>query len=99
MPVSGPAGRRRPLRRSAAGPPVRFEEFHRRTGAGIRAISSGRRNSGPTAQACCAPASRVRDGLIVHSRDFHDHLALVVAADALPRLVAARRGRQATGSP
>ncbi|KRB76641.1 MULTISPECIES: nuclear transport factor 2 family protein [unclassified Kitasatospora] len=32
---------------------------------------------------------RVRDGLIVSSRDFHDHLALAVAGGALPQLVAA----------
>ncbi|MFJ3235596.1 nuclear transport factor 2 family protein [Streptomyces sp. NPDC086787] len=32
---------------------------------------------------------RVRDGLIVHSRDFHDHLALIAASGALPQMVAA----------
>ncbi|MFE2477980.1 nuclear transport factor 2 family protein [Streptomyces sp. NPDC059389] len=32
---------------------------------------------------------RVRDGLIVTSRDFHDHLALVMAGDGLPQLVRA----------
>ncbi|GAA2747056.1 nuclear transport factor 2 family protein [Kitasatospora cinereorecta] len=32
---------------------------------------------------------RVRDGLIVSSRDFHDHLALAVGGGALPQLVAA----------
>lgn len=32
---------------------------------------------------------RVRDGLIVGSRDYHDHLALVVAGGNLPDLVAA----------
>ncbi|WP_322871569.1 nuclear transport factor 2 family protein [Streptomyces goshikiensis] len=32
---------------------------------------------------------RVRDGLIVESRDFHDHLALIVAGGNLPQLVAA----------
>jgi len=32
---------------------------------------------------------RVRDGLIVSSRDFHDHLALIVAGDNLPQLVTA----------
>ncbi|GAA1163065.1 ketosteroid isomerase-like protein [Kitasatospora gansuensis] len=36
---------------------------------------------------------RVRDGLIVNSRDFHDHLALVVAGDNLPQLVAALDGK------
>ncbi|WP_371619444.1 nuclear transport factor 2 family protein [Streptomyces sp. NBC_00454] len=32
---------------------------------------------------------RVRDGLIVSSRDYHDHLALIVAGGNLPDLVAA----------
>ncbi|GAA0682650.1 hypothetical protein GCM10010193_40500 [Kitasatospora atroaurantiaca] len=36
---------------------------------------------------------RVRDGLIVSSRDFHDHLALIVAGGDLPQLVAALDGR------
>jgi ketosteroid isomerase-like protein len=36
---------------------------------------------------------RVRDGLIVSSRDFHDHLALVAAGGGLPQLVAALDGR------
>ncbi|MEU9043004.1 MULTISPECIES: nuclear transport factor 2 family protein [unclassified Kitasatospora] len=35
---------------------------------------------------------RVRDGLIVHSRDYHDHLALAVAGGNLPQLVAALEG-------
>ncbi|MFJ8623451.1 nuclear transport factor 2 family protein [Kitasatospora sp. NPDC093550] len=35
---------------------------------------------------------RVRDGLIVDSRDYHDHLALAVAGDGLPELVAALQG-------
>ncbi|MGW3040200.1 nuclear transport factor 2 family protein [Kitasatospora sp. NPDC001159] len=35
---------------------------------------------------------RVRDGLIVHSRDFHDHLALAVAGGGLAQLVAALEG-------
>ncbi|UXY33694.1 nuclear transport factor 2 family protein [Streptomyces albidocamelliae] len=37
---------------------------------------------------------RVRDGLIVESRDFHDHLALAVGGGGLPDLVAALEGRQ-----
>lgn len=36
---------------------------------------------------------RVRDGLIVSSRDYHDHLALAVAGGGLPQLVAALDGR------
>ncbi|WP_030275855.1 nuclear transport factor 2 family protein [Streptomyces sp. NRRL B-24484] len=36
---------------------------------------------------------RVRDGRIVHSRDFHDHLALVAAGGHLPQLVAAMESR------
>ncbi|MFC9331248.1 nuclear transport factor 2 family protein [Kitasatospora sp. NPDC057015] len=35
---------------------------------------------------------RVRDGLIVSSRDFHDHLALSVAGGNLPQLMAALQG-------
>ncbi|MFI6149112.1 nuclear transport factor 2 family protein [Streptomyces sp. NPDC051109] len=37
---------------------------------------------------------RVRDGLIVGSRDFHDHLALVLAGDHLPQLVQALESEQ-----
>ncbi|MFD7834021.1 nuclear transport factor 2 family protein [Streptomyces sp. NPDC059761] len=37
---------------------------------------------------------RVRDGLIVASRDFHDHLALVMAGDHLPQLVQALETKQ-----
>lgn len=36
---------------------------------------------------------RARDGPIVSSRDFHDHLALVVAGGGLPELVAALDGK------
>ncbi|MGW0880508.1 nuclear transport factor 2 family protein [Streptomyces sp. NPDC002671] len=36
---------------------------------------------------------RVRDGLIVHSRAYHDHLAQIVAGGALPQLVAALEGK------
>ncbi|MFC5664537.1 nuclear transport factor 2 family protein [Kitasatospora misakiensis] len=32
---------------------------------------------------------RVRDGLIVHSRDFHDHVALAALTGTLPQLVEA----------
>ncbi|MEW1909326.1 nuclear transport factor 2 family protein [Kitasatospora sp. NPDC085895] len=42
---------------------------------------------------------RVRDGLIVHSRDFHDHLALAAAGGHLPQLVAAMEGRWAPEGP
>ncbi|MFG2712775.1 nuclear transport factor 2 family protein [Streptomyces goshikiensis] len=37
---------------------------------------------------------RVRDGLIVESRDFHDHLALIAAGGHLPQLVSALEGSQ-----
>ncbi|GGV22327.1 hypothetical protein GCM10010260_73260 [Streptomyces filipinensis] len=36
---------------------------------------------------------RIRDGLIVHSRDFHDHLALIVGGGGLPELVTALEGK------
>ncbi|MGW2564186.1 nuclear transport factor 2 family protein [Streptomyces sp. NPDC001514] len=36
---------------------------------------------------------RVRDGLIVSSRDYHDHLALIVAGGNLSQLVAALEGQ------
>ena len=32
---------------------------------------------------------RVREGRIVHSRDFHDHLAIAAAGGTLPQLIAA----------
>ncbi|MER7767063.1 nuclear transport factor 2 family protein [Kitasatospora sp. NPDC096140] len=35
---------------------------------------------------------RVRDGRIVHSRDYHDHLAFHTAGGTLPQLVAALEG-------
>jgi ketosteroid isomerase-like protein len=38
---------------------------------------------------------RVRDGLIVASRDYVDHLALAAAFDRVPQLVAALTGQQA----
>lgn len=37
--------------------------------------------------------TRVRDGLIVHSRDYHDHLALADATGQLPELLATLRDR------
>ena len=36
---------------------------------------------------------RIRDGLIVESRDYHDHLALAHALGHLPQLVAAMAGQ------
>ncbi|MEV6978090.1 nuclear transport factor 2 family protein [Kitasatospora sp. NPDC093806] len=50
------------------------------------------RGTGRTFEAANIQVLRVRDGLIVHSRDFHDHLALAVAAGALPQLVEALAG-------
>ncbi|MFJ1706335.1 nuclear transport factor 2 family protein [Kitasatospora sp. NPDC088346] len=47
------------------------------------------RPTGRTFEAANIQVLRVRDGLIVHSRDFHDHLALITATGALPQLVAA----------
>ncbi|MFF7358642.1 hypothetical protein ACFZA1_39430 [Streptomyces filipinensis] len=37
-------------------------------------------------------AAYPRDGLIVHSRDFHDHLALIVGGGGLPQVVTALEG-------
>ncbi|MEV6205847.1 nuclear transport factor 2 family protein [Kitasatospora sp. NPDC051914] len=51
------------------------------------------RTTGRTFEAANIQVLRVRDGLIVHSRDFHDHLALITAGGDLPRLVAALEGR------
>jgi ketosteroid isomerase-like protein len=50
------------------------------------------RVTGRTFEAANIQVLRVRDGLIVSSRDYHDHLALVVAGGDLPRLVAALEG-------
>ena len=50
------------------------------------------RTTDRTFEAANIQVLRVRDGLIVHSRDFHDHLALVTACGDLPRLVAALEG-------
>ena len=51
------------------------------------------RVTGRTFEVANIQVLRVRDGLIVSSRDFHDHLALVVAGGDLPRLVEALDGR------
>ncbi|MGW6689164.1 nuclear transport factor 2 family protein [Streptomyces sp. NPDC054961] len=50
------------------------------------------RATGRTFEAANIQVLRVRDGLIVSSRDFHDHLALAVAGGGLPHLVAALGG-------
>ncbi|MFD9409947.1 nuclear transport factor 2 family protein [Streptomyces sp. NPDC059989] len=47
------------------------------------------RLTGRTFESANIQVLRVRDGLIVNSRDYHDHLALIVAGDNLPQLVAA----------
>ncbi|WP_327286235.1 MULTISPECIES: nuclear transport factor 2 family protein [unclassified Streptomyces] len=47
------------------------------------------RATGRTFETANIQVLRVRDGLIVSSRDFHDHLALVVAGGHLPQLVQA----------
>ncbi|OEV37414.1 hypothetical protein HS99_0004035 [Kitasatospora aureofaciens] len=51
------------------------------------------RPTGKTFQSANIQVLKVRDGLIVHSRDFHDHLALIAATGALPQLVAALDGK------
>ncbi|MFC9296433.1 nuclear transport factor 2 family protein [Streptomyces sp. NPDC057011] len=51
------------------------------------------RATGRTFEAANLQVLRVRDGLIVGSRDYHDHLALVVAGGNLPQLVAAMEGK------
>ncbi|MFG2874607.1 nuclear transport factor 2 family protein [Streptomyces sp. NPDC048337] len=50
------------------------------------------RATGRTFEAANIQVLRVRDGLIVSSRDYHDHLALIVAGGNLPQLVAALDG-------
>ncbi|WP_030231152.1 nuclear transport factor 2 family protein, partial [Streptomyces sp. NRRL S-350] len=50
------------------------------------------RGTGRTIEASNVQVLRVRDGLIVHSRDYHDHLALAVVGGGLPQLVAALDG-------
>ncbi|MFJ4091051.1 nuclear transport factor 2 family protein [Kitasatospora sp. NPDC089913] len=47
------------------------------------------RTTGRSRTAANIQVLRVRDGLIVHSRDFHDHLALAVLTGTLPQLVEA----------
>ncbi|WP_037606120.1 nuclear transport factor 2 family protein [Streptacidiphilus rugosus] len=51
------------------------------------------RPTGQTFETANVQILRVRDGRIVHSRDYHDHLALITAAGALPQLVAALDGQ------
>lgn len=51
------------------------------------------RGTGRTFETANVQVLRVRDGKIVSSRDFHDHLALVVAGGNLPQLVAALEGK------
>ncbi|MDJ0385735.1 nuclear transport factor 2 family protein [Streptomyces sp. G-G2] len=51
------------------------------------------RVTGRTFEAANIQVLRARDGLIVSSRDYHDHLALVVAGGGLPHLVAALDGK------
>ncbi|WP_330334271.1 nuclear transport factor 2 family protein [Streptomyces sp. NBC_00536] len=50
------------------------------------------RVSGRRFEAANIQVLRVRDGLIVSSRDYHDHLALAVAGGRLPQLVEALQG-------
>ncbi|MFH8384747.1 nuclear transport factor 2 family protein [Kitasatospora sp. NPDC018058] len=50
------------------------------------------RTTGGTSEVANIQVLKIRDGLIVHSRDFHDHLALAVAGGGLPQLVAALEG-------
>ncbi|GAB7187072.1 hypothetical protein ATKI12_6903 [Kitasatospora sp. Ki12] len=47
------------------------------------------RETGRTFQSANIQVLRVRDGLIVHSRDYHDHLAFAVAGERLAELVEA----------
>ncbi|MCF3131516.1 nuclear transport factor 2 family protein [Streptomyces olivochromogenes] len=51
------------------------------------------RVTGRTFEAANIQVLRVRDGLIVNSRDYHDHLALIMGSNGLPQLVAALEGR------
>ncbi|MET3987655.1 nuclear transport factor 2 family protein [Streptomyces sp. PvR034] len=50
------------------------------------------RPTGKTFEVSNIQVLRIRDGLIVSSRDYHDHLALAVADGQLPQLVAALEG-------
>ncbi|MCX5152022.1 nuclear transport factor 2 family protein [Streptomyces sp. NBC_00320] len=52
------------------------------------------RATGRTFETANIQVLRVRDGLIVGSRDFHDHLALIVAGGHLPQLVKALEGER-----
>ncbi|GHI17902.1 hypothetical protein Scinn_73650 [Streptomyces virginiae] len=54
------------------------------------------RVTGRTFEAANIQVLRVRDGLIIGSRDFHDHLALIVAGGDLPHLAAALEGRDSS---
>lgn len=49
--------------------------------------------TGRTFKAANIQVLQVRDGLIVSSRDFHDHLALIVGGGNLPQLMAALEGK------
>ncbi|MFE0510831.1 nuclear transport factor 2 family protein [Streptomyces sp. NPDC058964] len=51
------------------------------------------RVTGRTFETANIQVLRVRGGLIVTSRDYHDHLALVVGGGNLPQLVAALESR------
>ncbi|MGW7044191.1 nuclear transport factor 2 family protein [Streptomyces avermitilis] len=51
------------------------------------------RLTGRTFEASNIQVLRVHDCLIVSSRDYHDHLALIVAGGNLPQLVAALEGK------
>lgn len=51
------------------------------------------RVTGRTFRSANIQVLRVRDGLIVSSRDYHDHLALILAGGNLPQLVAALEGQ------
>ncbi|MFJ2864441.1 nuclear transport factor 2 family protein [Kitasatospora sp. NPDC087314] len=51
------------------------------------------RVTGRTFEAANIQVLRIRDGLIVSSRDFHDHLALIVAGGNLQQLIAALDGK------
>ncbi|MFJ3793278.1 nuclear transport factor 2 family protein [Kitasatospora sp. NPDC090091] len=51
------------------------------------------REGGRSFEAANIQVLRVREGRIVHSRDFHDHLALAVAGGHLPQLVEALGGK------
>jgi uncharacterized protein len=58
-----------------------------------RVIATGR-----TFTAANVQVLRVRDGRIVASRDYHDHVALAVAMDQVPALTAALTGKSQAGA-